>query len=41
MSPDLRAGNASLRAQGDETLEAVQRAAAVAGQFLPVDAPAA
>ncbi len=41
MSPDLRAGNASLRAQGDETLDAVQRAAAAAGQFLPVDAPAA
>jgi FAD/FMN-containing dehydrogenase len=38
MSPELRAGNASLRAGGDETLEAVQRAAAVAGQFLPVDA---
>ena len=38
MSPELRAGNASLRADGDETLEAVQRAAAVAGQFLPVDA---
>ena len=38
MSPELRAGNASLRADGDETLEAVQAAAAVAGQFLPVDA---
>ena len=38
MSPELRAGNASLRAGGDETLEAVQAAAAVAGQFLPVDA---
>jgi FAD/FMN-containing dehydrogenase len=38
MSPELRAGNASLRAGGDETLEAVQRAAAAAGQFLPVDA---
>jgi FAD/FMN-containing dehydrogenase len=38
MSPELRAGNASLRAGGDETLVAVQRAAAVAGQFLPVDA---
>jgi FAD/FMN-containing dehydrogenase len=41
MSPELRAGNASLRAGGDETLEAVQRAAAVAGQFLPVDADGA
>jgi FAD/FMN-containing dehydrogenase len=41
MSPELRAGNASLRAAGDETLEAVQRAAAVAGQFLPVDADGA
>ena len=38
MSPELRAGNASLRADGDETLAAVQAAAAVAGQFLPVDA---
>ena len=38
MSPELRAGNASLRASGDETLEAVQRSAAEAGQFLPVDA---
>ncbi|MDX6598443.1 MAG: hypothetical protein QOE87_2330 [Gaiellales bacterium] len=38
MSPELRAGNASLRAQGGETLEAVQLAAAAAGQFLPVDA---
>jgi FAD/FMN-containing dehydrogenase len=38
MSPELRAGNASLRADGDETLEAVLRAAAEAGQFLPVDA---
>jgi hypothetical protein len=38
MSPELRAGNASLRAGGDETLAAVQAAAAVAGQFLPVDA---
>jgi FAD/FMN-containing dehydrogenase len=37
MSPELRAGNASLRADGDETLAAVQRAAAVAGQFLPVE----
>jgi FAD/FMN-containing dehydrogenase len=38
MSPELRAGNASLRAGGDETLEAVQRASAAAGQFLPVTA---
>jgi len=38
MSPELRAGNASLRAAGDETLAAVQAAAAVAGQFLPADA---
>jgi len=38
MSPELRAGNASLTADGDETLAAVQAAAAVAGQFLPVDA---
>jgi FAD/FMN-containing dehydrogenase len=36
--PELRAGNASLRAGGGETLEAVQRSAAAAGQFLPVDA---
>lgn len=41
MSPELRAGNASLRANGDETLAAVQRAAAAAGQFLPVDAAGA
>jgi FAD/FMN-containing dehydrogenase len=41
MSPELRTGNASLRADGDETLAAVQRAAAVAGQFLPVDADGA
>ena len=41
MSPELRAGNASLRAQGDETLAAVQLAAAAAGQFLPVDADGA
>ena len=37
MSPELRTGNASVRAGGDETLAAVQRAAAAAGQFLPVD----
>lgn len=41
MSPELRAGNASLRAGGDETLEAVQLAAVPAGQFLPVTAGAA
>src|SRR4051812_29204559 len=41
MSPELRAGNASLRAQGGETLDAVQIAAAAAGQFLPVDAEGA
>jgi FAD/FMN-containing dehydrogenase len=41
MSPELRAGNASLRAGGDETLGAVQHAAAAAAQFLPVDADAA
>ena len=41
MSPELRAGNASLRAQGDETLAAVQLAAAAEGQFLPVDADGA
>jgi hypothetical protein len=41
MSPELRAGNASLRARGDETLQAVQAAAGVAGQFLPVDADGA
>ena len=41
MSPELRAGNASLRAGGDETLAAVQLAAAAAGQFLPVDADGA
>jgi hypothetical protein len=41
MSPDLRAGNASLRADGDETLDSVQRSAAVAGQFLPIDADGA
>jgi FAD/FMN-containing dehydrogenase len=37
-SPELRAGNASLRAEGADTLGAVQAAAATAGQFLPVDA---
>jgi FAD/FMN-containing dehydrogenase len=41
MSPELRAGNASLRAQGGETLAAVQLAAAAEGQFLPVDADGA
>ena len=38
MSPELRVGNASVRAGGDETLESVQRASAEAGQFLPVTA---
>ncbi len=38
MSPELRIGNASVRAGGDETLESVQRASAAAGQFLPVTA---
>ena len=38
MSPELRVGNASVRAGGDETLESVQRASAAAGQFLPVTA---
>jgi FAD/FMN-containing dehydrogenase len=40
MSPELRAGNASLRALADETLADVQLAAAAEGQFLPVDAAA-
>jgi hypothetical protein len=38
MSPELRIGNASVRAGGDETLESVQRASAAVGQFLPVTA---
>jgi FAD/FMN-containing dehydrogenase len=38
MSPELRAGNASLRAEGGDTLGSVQAAAAAARQFLPVDA---
>jgi hypothetical protein len=38
MSPELRAGNASVRARGGDTLESVQSASAVAGQFLPVTA---
>jgi hypothetical protein len=41
MSPELRVGNASVRAGGDETLESVQRASAAAGQFLPVTADGA
>jgi FAD/FMN-containing dehydrogenase len=41
MSPELRAGNASVRADGGETLAAVQLSAQVAGQFLPVDADGA
>ena len=35
--PDVRAGNASVNARGDETLAAVQQAAAAEGQWLPVD----
>ncbi|HEY1479868.1 MAG TPA: hypothetical protein VGF46_07540 [Gaiellales bacterium] len=37
--PEVRAGNASVHARGDETLGAVQSAAARHGQWLPVDAP--
>ena len=36
--PELRAGNATVNAKGDETLAAVQEAAAAVGQWLPVDA---
>jgi FAD/FMN-containing dehydrogenase len=36
--PELRPGNATVNAAGDETLEAVQEAAAAVGQWLPVDA---
>jgi FAD/FMN-containing dehydrogenase len=36
--PELRPGNATVNAAGDETLGAVQEAAAAAGQWLPVDA---
>ena len=35
--PDVRAGNATVNARGDETLAAVQEAAAAEGQWLPVD----
>jgi FAD/FMN-containing dehydrogenase len=36
--PDVRPGNASVNAKGGETLAAVQEAAALVGQWLPVDA---
>ncbi len=36
--PDVRAGNATVNATGGETLAAVQDAAALVGQWLPVDA---
>jgi hypothetical protein len=36
--PDVRAGNATVNANGDETLAAVQAAAGAEGQWLPVDA---
>ncbi len=36
--PELRPGNASLNASGEETLAAVQEAAAAVDQWLPVDA---
>jgi FAD/FMN-containing dehydrogenase len=36
--PELRPGNATVNATGDETLTAVQEAAAAVGQWLPVDA---
>lgn len=36
--PEVRPGNASVNAKGGETLAAVQEAAALAGQWLPVDA---
>jgi FAD/FMN-containing dehydrogenase len=36
--PDVRPGNASINAKGGETLAAVQEAAALFGQWLPVDA---
>ena len=35
--PDVRAGNATVNARGDETLASVQEAAAAEGQWLPVD----
>ena len=37
--PELRPGNATINAKGGETLAAVQEAAGLAGQWLPVDAP--
>ena len=36
--PEVRAGNATVNARGGETLASVQEAAALAGQWLPVDA---
>jgi FAD/FMN-containing dehydrogenase len=36
--PDVRPGNASINAKGGETLAAVQEAAGLVGQWLPVDA---
>jgi FAD/FMN-containing dehydrogenase len=36
--PELRPGNATVNAAGDETLAALQEAAATVGQWLPVDA---
>jgi FAD/FMN-containing dehydrogenase len=38
--PEVRAGNATVNAAGDETLGAVQEAARAFGQWLPVDADA-
>lgn len=36
--PDVRPGNASVNAKGGETLAALQEAASMVGQWLPVDA---
>lgn len=36
--PEVRAGNATVNANGDETLAALQEAAGALGQWLPVDA---
>jgi hypothetical protein len=36
--PDVRSGNATVNANGDETLAALQQAAGALGQWLPVDA---
>jgi FAD/FMN-containing dehydrogenase len=38
--PEVRAGNATVSAKGGETLAAVQEAAALSGQWLPIDAHA-